>query len=313
MPASHMNENISKAAATALDAILSSDSATRESLRKHLLANLSTASSRQYSFTVKAVAQIFTLDIITMHDFPTIFAALHYPPEIQAPILEYTLRTVADDSTFRREMIEAGFVNIFKQALSVELQPKEEVQKFLTRSVEAAAIEIGRLGYTPDIIRVSSHRDQLTSVAILLGVASIAVNGTEDDKVRLIHDGFLDELLRLSNRDSLAPGTIKLLQQSIPGLSDAILKDSKVTVFLLSLLWYAKSSLLPRQVFAQTGSVTSMRPLSSWRVRLWIIFSQMETPHLICYGPSCGPPFQRPPKFYASSLLTHFTHDGRMI
>ncbi len=231
-----MNENISKAATTALDAILSLSPSTRAPLRMHLLANLPKTPSQQYSFTVKAVTEILALDMVSMRDFPSIFAALHYPREIQTSIFEITLDRVVNDPTFRLRMIGAGFIGIFKQALSVEPQAKQEAREFLTRCVEVAAIEIGRSGYIADILRMSSHRDQSISTPILNAFRTIAVNGTEDDRARLIGDGFLDQSLRLSNQDPLAPGVLELFQQSIPVLSDVILRKSRVAEYLLPLL-----------------------------------------------------------------------------
>src|SRR5258708_5849819 len=299
-----MNENISKAAMTALDAILSSNSTTREPLRMYLLANLSSAPSQQYSFTVGAVTQILAQDMVSMHDFPGIFAALHYPSEVQAPILENTLNGVVNDLACRREMIRAGFIDIFKQALFVEPQPGQGVREFFARCVEVAASEIGRSGYIPDILGMGSHKDPLISVAILRAFRAIAVNGTEDDRVRLIRDGFLDESLRLSDQDPLTPGVLKLFQQSIPALSDVILRESKVTAYLLPLLWYAKPSLslaVPKICSDKLRLVTSMRHSERSHIWLCAIFSQMGTLHRICCGLSSGPPFQMLPKYYASS------------
>ncbi len=271
-----MNENISKAAMTALDAILSSNSTTREPLRMHLLANWSSAPAPQYSFTARAVTQILAQDMVSMHDFPGIFAALHYPREIQVPIFENTLNRVVNDLACRREMIKAGFINIFKQALFVEPQPKQEVQEFLARCVEVAALEIGRSGYIPDILGMGSQRDQLISAAILRVFRAISVNGTEDDRVRLISDGFLDESLRLSDQDLLAPEVLKLFQQSIPALSDVILRESKVTEYLLPLLWYAKpffSITMPKICSDKLHLVTSMRHSRGLHTRLFAIIS----------------------------------------
>src|SRR5260221_6876586 len=109
-----MNENISKAAMTALDAILSSNSTTREPLRMYLLANLSSAPSQQYSFTVGGVTQILDQDMVSMHDFPRIFAALHYTSQAQAPILENTHHGVVNEPDCRPENPNARVLYTFQ-------------------------------------------------------------------------------------------------------------------------------------------------------------------------------------------------------
>ncbi|KAF8341434.1 armadillo-type protein [Cantharellus anzutake] len=171
-----------------------------------------------------------------MRDFGEVLAALRYPHEIRAPIFGHAFARIADDASWRKDMISAGFVHSFTQALSQDPLPEKDVLEFLARCVEVASIEIGRSGHTPDILKMCSHQDPTISMAVLNGLASISVNGTPDDRVRLIQDGFLEESLHFCSQDSLSPGVLSLLQQSVPALSHAILNESRVSTFLIPAL-----------------------------------------------------------------------------